>query len=341
MVLWEDDMEIGKVPSELLYKIIRDIKSTKTEDVLLGAGLGQDCGILDYGDWACAVSSDPITGSGSRQGYLGVHISCNDIAASGAKPIGVTLTILMPKGSEEADIKIIMDEAKEAAQEISVSIIGGHTEITEAVNRPVISVTAIGKLRKKDVMYPHNIQAGDKLILTKFAGLEGSAILAQDCGDYLIKCLDKETIEKASEMLKNISVCKEAKIAMEHQSIYMHDVTEGGLLGAVWEVAEAANKGVVIDGDKVLIKKETKEICKALDLNPLKLISSGSMLVVVKPEQAETLVYALQKEGVSASVIGEVSEELNKYCILHGNKRRIEAPEADHLFKGLEKAKLL
>jgi hydrogenase expression/formation protein HypE len=332
-------MEIGKVPSDILQSILSALNPIDQEDVLMGAGMGQDCGILDYGEWACSVSSDPITGTGSRQGYLGVHVACNDIAASGAKPMGVTLTLLMPNKSSERDIKEIMDDAVKAAKEINVAIIGGHTEITDAVNRPVVTVTAIGKMKKADVMHPKNINAGDKLVLTKQAGVEGCAILAQECREYLLKQLHEDTIESAASMLKSISVYKESCIAMENQVTYMHDVTEGGVLGAVWEVAEAAQKGVKIDASKILVSTETLSICNILEIEPLKLISSGSMLIVVKPKHAEALIAALEIDGISASIIGEITDEQEKNCFNADVKTKIHAPESDHLFKGLKKAR--
>ncbi len=332
-------LEIGKIPSEMLQGILEEATKKTHEDILMGPGLGMDCGIINCGEWACSVSSDPITGACARQGYIGMHVSCNDIAASGAKPIAATMTILLPENSDLSVIHVIMRDALLAADELNVAIIGGHTEVTDAVTRPIISVTAIGRIEREHILYPQNIKADQVVVLTKMAGLEGTAILAADGEDYLLrKGMSQEAVLQAKELLKEISVVKESQIAMECGAVYMHDVTEGGILGALWEVAEAADSGIRVFSDLVPVNAITQRICNIFEICPLRLISSGSMLIVIARESADALIARLSEQEILACVIAEITDEKRRVLDINGLEKDICAPEADHLFIGLEKA---
>ena len=177
-------MDIGKIPNDILENILDSRIGRKHPDILLGPGVGRDCGIIDFGDDVCVLSTDPITGAVNKAGYLSIHISCNDIATTGAKPIGVMVTIMVPPKSTEEDIKRIMEDANEAANELGVGILGGHTELTSAVNQGILSVTAVGKISMKDGPSGQR-PIGDDILMTKSAGLEGTAIIALDREDQL------------------------------------------------------------------------------------------------------------------------------------------------------------
>jgi len=325
-------MKIGKLDTELLRRLVFKNIKLHRDEVLVRPGIGEDCAVIDYGKYACVMSTDPITGAASEVGRLAVNITCNDIASNGVEPLGIMLTILVPEGTTEEEIDFIMKQAGEEAQKLNVEIIGGHTEITNAVNRVVISSTAIGREIKDKIVISSGAKVGDKIIMSKTAGLEGTGIIAYDLENKLISTISQEIIERAKKMVDNISVVEEGIIGGKIGVSSMHDVTEGGILGAVWEICEAAGLGCIIYKDKINIAEETKEICNFLNIDPLRLISSGTMLMTISSDKVEDLVLELNKKEIKASVIGEVTKE-GRY-ILEGDKKiEIEPPESDELYK--------
>ena len=260
-------MEIGKLPNDLLEKIIISNIKTKRKEVLVGSGVGKDSAVIDLGEEVCVMSTDPITGATEGIGGLAIHISCNDVAASGAEPIGVLITILAPPKTTEKDIEKIMIQAGEAAKEINIEIMGGHTEITDAVNRIIISTTVIGKQDKKNLPNPKEINIGDKVLMTKYAGIEGTSIIAKELAKKLIYTIGKENLKKAQDMDSMLSVVSEGIICGQIGVNYMHDITEGGVYGAIWEGAKAIEKGIKIYPELIPVKDVTKEIMDFLDID--------------------------------------------------------------------------
>nr|WP_279380652.1 AIR synthase family protein [Caldicoprobacter guelmensis] len=281
----------------------------------------------------CIISSDPITGASSQMGYIGVHICCNDIVTTGAEVVGVTLTILAPPDARAVDIEQVVTDAERAALELGIDILGGHTEVTDAVSRMVLCLTAIGKVKKEKVISFANAQPGDDIVVTKKAGMEGTAILAHDREELLLRHFSQELIEKAKGFIKFISVMKEGRFASSFGVHGMHDATEGGVLGAIWEISEAMGKGVEIDVSKIPIAAETAAICRFFGIDPLRLISSGCMVIVV-PE-GKKLVELLNQNGVEAVVVGKVIDGTDKWLLTEEGRIPLEAPDADHLYKAL------
>ena len=323
-------MKSGKLPSDVLEKRILSSFRFKREEVLVRSKVGEDCSVLDFGEYACVVSTDPITGASNEIGRLAVHISCNDVAANGVEPFGLLFTILAPEGTTLEVLQDIVRQAAEEAASLKVEIIGGHTEITPAVNRIVVSTTAIGRAVKDRVITSSGAKPGDYIILTKWAGLEGTAIIAHDFEKRLRGRMDDTLLESAQAMMGHISVVKEGLIAGEMGATAMHDVTEGGVLGALWELAEASGVGLRIYQDKIPVRTETRAICEEFGLNPLKLISSGCMLITCR--DGEGMLEALNREGIPASIIGEVVVEGR--TLVDGEREvPIDPPESDELYK--------
>lgn len=315
----------------MLKRCVFDKISVKRPDVLVHAKIGEDCSVLEFGDLCCAMSTDPITGAEHGAGRLAVHVNCNDIASSGVKPVGILVTILAPQSAVLEDIENIMDEINSAASSIDVEILGGHTEITDAVNRMVISVTAIGKGPISAYVTTSGAESGDSIVVSKYAGLEGTSIIARDYNDYLKQRLDAKIIDRARDFADMISVVKEGIIAQGMGVKCMHDATEGGLLGALWEVAEASGKGFIIYEDKIPVAYETKKICEVMNINPLRLISSGMMIMTSK--NGEALVESLMKQGINASIIGKITEDKkHRVIVRNGASEQVAPPENDELF---------
>ncbi|NMA66316.1 MAG: AIR synthase [Clostridiaceae bacterium] len=303
----------------------------KRTEVISRPMVGEDCAALDLGGDLCVVTTDPITGSDDQTGFLGVNIACNDLASAGAEPLGLMVTILAPVGTEIEELENIMKQLKEASEIVNADIIGGHTEITDAVNRMVLSVTAIGKVKKGKLITTQGAKPGDDIILTNYAATEGTVILSYFFEDEFKREFGNEFVEESKRLLKNISVVKEGLLAATYGVTSMHDVTEGGVLGALWEISNASGYGVEVEINKIPILEHTRRICSFLKIDPLKLISSGCMIITTP--NGNGLLQKLQQNDVKASIIGKIT--FSKECIIKDgdNHIKINIPESDELYK--------
>ncbi|MDF2674883.1 MAG: synthase, partial [Clostridiales bacterium] len=241
----------------------------------------------------------------------------------------VMVTILAPLSSSVEDIGQVMREVNEACNELQIDVLGGHTEITSAVNRMVLSITAIGRGKKEQVVTTGGAKIGDDIIVTGFAGTEGTGILSKKYSDYLLTKLPADIIDMGKNMLKSISVVDVGMLAGQFGVNAMHDATEGGILGAIWEVAEASNKGMYIYEECIPIKKETIKICAALNINPYRLISSGCMIITCS--NGIGLCNLLSENSISASIVGRITED-NKLMNSGGLEGEVEPPESDEIY---------
>lgn len=325
-------MEIGKVPENILKRAVFKQLHHRRPEVLLHPGVGEDCSAVEVGeDEALVFSTDPITGTDKGIGTLAVHITANDLASSGAEPIGILTSIILPEYTEEPDLRRIMMEIEGACNELSIEVMGGHTEVSDVVKRPVITVTGVGKVKKDKLISTGGLRTGDELVMTKWAGIEGTSIIAAEKEDILKKTLPKELIDEAVSYKKLLSVVPEARIAAECGATAMHDVTEGGIFGALWEIGAASGVGITADLRKIPIKQETIEICEVFDINPYMLISSGSMLIGCP--QGNLLVEKLMENGINAVVIGRATAG-NDRIVVNGDETRYLGPAgSDELYK--------
>lgn len=327
-------LKTGKLDSELLEKIVFNNIKFKRPEVLTRPGIGEDCAVVDFGSYECIMSTDPITAAISEIGRLSIHISCNDIASNGIQPLGIMLAVMLPVGTTEEQIEEMMRQAGEASEELGVEIIGGHTEITPAVTKPVIVSTAIGRGEKWASQHSENMRPGDFIMITKSAGLEGSGIIACDFEDQLQEVLTQEEIEKAKSLLGRVSVVKEGVTAGEVGTHGMHDVTEGGVLGAVWEMCQIAGTGAELWVDQVPVEPVTRKICDYFDIDYLRLISSGCMIIMVAPDKKEEMENAMKDAGVEASYIGVIKEPSAGVCMkINEELIEIAPPASDELYK--------
>lgn len=325
-------MKVGKVPENVLKRSVIRQLHTKRDEVLLGAGVGEDCAAVALEeDEMFVLSTDPITGTAQDIGRLAVLITTNDLASAGAEPIGLMVTLLLPEGFEEPQLKLLMQQLEEACAEVSVQIMGGHTEVTRAVTQPVITVCGVGKVKKGQLISTGGAKAGMDILATKWIGLEGTSIIAKEKEAELRQRFSADFVEGAKHFDSYLSVVKEAQTAVKCGVAAMHDVTEGGIFGALWEMAEASGVGLSIDLKKIPVKQETIEICEFFDVNPYELISSGCMLMASSDGNA--LVRALAEAGISAMVIGKATEGNDRVIINDDERRFLEPPKTDELYR--------
>ena len=329
-------MKVGKLNSDDLKKLIDDNRSVQRKDVRIRSGIGEDCSIINFGDYDCVVSTDPITGSHNNIGKLAVHINCNDIASCGVEPIGLLVTILAPEKTTLDDLNTIMKDIDSEAKKLNVEILGGHTEITTAVNKIIISCTAIGKSKAGKAVPTKGANLGDDIVVTKELAMEGTSIIINDYYDMVKSFLTEGEIEEGRSFIDGVSVVPEGIVAGEFGVNSMHDITEGGVLGALWEVAEAGKVGFIVQKDKMPINRITMKICGKYNIDPLRFISSGSMLITTK--DGEGLVKKLRNSGIKSTIIGNITKK-NGIIEDSGVKVKVSPPERDELFIFIDKIK--
>lgn len=328
-------MKVGKVPENVLKRSVFKQLHTKREEVLLGAGVGEDCAAMQLReDEVFVISTDPITGTAQDIGELAIQITVNDLASAGAEPIGVMLTILLPEETEEAELKTVMAQVESACEKNRIQVMGGHTEVTTVVNQIVISVTGVGKAKEGRMISTAGAEPGMDILLTKWIGIEGTAILAKEKEEELRSRFSQPFIDRAKALDQYLSVLPEAATAVKSGVAAMHDVTEGGIFGALWELAEASGVGLEIDLKKIPLKQETVEICEYFGVNPYGLISSGSMLMAAK--DGNGLVLELEKAGIPAVVIGKATAGNDRVLLNEDERRFLEPPKTDELYKALK-----
>lgn len=328
----EQKLEIGKVPETVLKRSVMNLLHTKRDEVLLGSAVGEDCAAVALeDDEVFVLSTDPITGTAKDIGRLSVIVTVNDLASAGAEPIGILLTVLLPENATEAELAEIMQDVEHACADSNLQVLGGHTETTPVVNQPLASVTGVGKVKKGRLISTGGAKPGMTLIATKWIGIEGTSILAKEKKEMLTSRFPKAFIAQAEAFDQYLCVLPESKIAAAHGVAAMHDVTEGGIYGALWEMAEASNAGIEVDLKKIPIRQETVEICEFFNINPYRLISSGCMLIAT--ENGEELIRKLKEADIPASIIGRTTDNNDRVVVSGDRKQFLTPPEADELHK--------
>ena len=318
---------VGKLPPEILKKFILSRVGVVDPSVIVGPSIGEDAAIIDIGDNKVLVAHvDPITGAVEFLGWLAVHIACNDVAVRGVKPRWLLPVLYLPENTDLELIDKITAQVDNAAREVNAMVVGGHSEFTPGLTRPLISMTAIGISEKGKYVTTSGARVGDVVLMTKTVGVEGTAILSTDFRDNLLRAgVPEDVIVRGREFLKMVSVVKEALILSDAGiPTSMHDPTEGGLLGGLVEIAYASNKTLEVWEDRIPIAEETMLMTKALGIDPLKLISSGVLIATIPQERAEEAIKLLSQYGIKATVIGRVNNCSGHYVVLHRVDGRVE-----------------
>ncbi|MBN1249697.1 MAG: AIR synthase family protein [Anaerolineae bacterium] len=332
---------VGKLPQRDLVALLNRALPEPDPRVVFGPGLGRDAAVIDFGDRYMVTKTDPITFATDEIGWYVVNINANDVACLGARPRWFIITLLLPEGrSDPALVEQLFEQLRSASQELGVSVVGGHTEITHGIDRPIAVGAMFGDVAPEDLVRSDGAQAGDALILTKGIAVEGTAILARDLRDRLRCCLDPDLVARAADFLHKpgISVVRDAMIATRAGEVHaMHDPTEGGVATGIHEMIEAAGLGAEIQAGALPFFRETLEICRLLALDPLGVIASGSLLVAVAPQDADTVCRALGTEGIAATVIGHVREAPGVVLVDTSGQRDLPKFARDEIARLFEK----
>ena len=304
-------MQAGKLPLEMLAGLLDQVEA-KDPRVVLGPRAGEDAALIDFGDRYLVAKTDPITFATDLIGWYVVQVNVNDLAVAGATPRWLLVTLLLPEGTAPDMVADIFRQLREACASLDIALVGGHTEVTYGLPRPIAVGALLGEADKDDVVLTSGVRPGDSILLTKGVAIEGTAILAREASEALAASgVGAAVIERARGMLfsPGISVLRDAEVARSAAAVHaMHDPTEGGVATALLEMATAAGVGLTIDGDRIPVVPECAEVCAALGLDPLGLIASGALLAAVAPEDAPGVVAALAREGIYAAEIGRATD---------------------------------
>jgi len=328
----------GKIPLDILKEVVFKNLGAERSEVVLGPAAGLDGAVLDVGSKNAIVSMDPITGAVERIGWEAININANDVATFGVEPAFFFSCLLLPENVDCKIVETISSQMNAAAKELGIAIVGGHCESTQGLTNPIVVGCIMGLTEKGKYVTAAGAKAGDKLILTKSAGIEGTAILASDREAQLKKVFPPSLIESAKRFSGQISIVKDALTAYRTGGVHaMHDPTEGGILNGIHEMADAAGLGVRVFEEKITVEPETAKICRFYEIDPLQLISSGALLIAAKPEEAIKIIDALSLEHIYADVVGEFNINPNKRILMHkdGIAEMLPRPVSDHLWIAL------
>ena len=300
----------GKLPNRLLHDFLNQF-IFDDPSLLINPGVGEDIAAVDIESREVLVlKADPITFATDSIGQYAVLVNANDIATSGAIPQWFLTTLFFPNGTTPSQIQHVFEELKSFCRQWGITLCGGHTEITDAVNRPIVAGMMAGTVARRDLIDKGRMKKGDRVLLSKGVAVEGTAIIAREFGIRLKKFgMAGGEIDRCRQFLDNISIITEAKIAAATTGTSaMHDITEGGLATALEELSIAAGWTIRIDTDHIPVYPETQKICSLLDINPLGLIGSGSLLICCRSKDCKKLMENIAAAGVEVTPIGEVME---------------------------------
>jgi hydrogenase expression/formation protein HypE len=302
-------VELGKFPPELLERLLAKAV-TQDPRVLLGPRVGEDAAVIDMGETVLVAKSDPVTFATDRIGWYAVQVNANDVACAGGTPRWFLATLLVPQGFSQEDAAEIFDQVLEACRALDVALVGGHSEVTHGIDRPIVVGSMLGEAPRDGLVRTGGAQEGDSIVLTKGIAIEGTALLARDCPEALRRAgVGQPAIDRASTFLSTpgISVVKDCRIAIASSRVHsLHDPTEGGLITGLREVARASRLGLAIEEGSLPVLPECQTICQALGLDPLGLLASGALLITLPAGDVPGLLTALEGEGIVCWEIGQM-----------------------------------
>ncbi len=333
---------VGKLPAEFLGALLSRLPKTDPR-VVVGPRVGEDAAVIDFGNTYLVAKTDPITFATDLIGWYAVNINANDIVCMGARPRWFLATVLLPEGIEPAAVEAVFNQLTGACAKIGVTLVGGHTEITYGLDRPIVVGCMLGEVSPDGLVTSAGARPGDAIVITKGIAIEGTAVLAREAADILCRRgVPKAVIERARNFLfdPGISVVREAVIAREAVPVTsFHDPTEGGLATGLIEVALASGVGFEVEAEKVPVLPECRAICDALGLDPLGLLASGCLVITVSEGDAGRLLRALEAAGIPAFAIGRILPvEAGRRLIVGGQVEpwpRFDRDEVARFYEGL------
>jgi hydrogenase maturation factor len=319
-------LPVGKLRAETLQAYLSKL-APRDDRVVVGPRIGEDAAVVDMGDRYLIATTDPITFVTDEVGWYALQVNANDVAVRGARPRWFLATLLLPQAqSTEAGVEELFGQLGRACEELDVSLVGGHTEVTHGLDRPIVVGTMLGEVAKDRLVTTGGARAGDAVLLTKGIPIEGTAIIAREKGtELLARGLPPALIGRARGFLRRpgISVVEEAVLACELATVHaMHDPTEGGLATALWELATASGAGLRIERERIAVLPEGERLCREFGLDPLGTIASGSLLLTLAPAEAAIVLHACAREGIDCAFVGQVVPQAEGVTLVEGGHAR-------------------
>ena len=323
-------MRPGKLSESVLKRsVLKQIK-TKRDEVIRGAAVGEDCAFFSFDkEEGCLLTTAPIIVDEFETIGFELTAIVNNVAAAGGEPVGIIVSAILPDKILESVVQRLSGEMERACKSMNLQIAGGNTIITKGVNKPVLNITVIGK--KEQILHEefHQYKAGLDLIMTKWAGVAGTSILAGKEQEKLENRLPSYIVENGKNLKHDISVLPESRVAMSVGVQGMHDISRGGVFSALWEFAEKGNIGIEVDLKKIPMRQETIEICEVLGANPYELYGAGSLLMV--SDKGNEIIHELEKLEIPATIIGKTTEENGKVLLNGEEVRFLDRPKNDSI----------
>ena len=324
-------MRVGKISENVLIRSVLKKINTHRKEVINGADVGTDCAVLSFGEgYDIALSATPIMAPIKDISSYAIPMALNNVAAVGAEPVGVMLSVLLPEKTQEDELQRMMERAQDICSRCGADIIGGHTEVIPDIENPIMTVTGIGKQDNAGRDSLRGVKANQDIVISKWIGLEGTVRLARERREELCTRYPVRMIDEAAAYDRYLSVIPEAATAMKSGVCGMHDVSRGGIFGALWELAQRAGVGLEIDLKKIPVKQETIEICEFFELNPYELLSGGCLIMTA--EDGDALAMALERENIPAVVVGRTMKGNDRVIYNEEEKRYLDRPKTDQIY---------
>ena len=325
-------MKSGKISEAILKRSVLKQLHIENAATVVASSVGEDCGAVNL-EKACqvAISSDPIFGDLDDPKALAertVLRAINNLAAAGATPLGLSMVVLLPTSAKEPQLRKLMEELERAAKAFSMDILSGHTEVTRSVSQCIVMVTAMGKAN--EVVRTSGVKPGMDIVVSKWIALSGTLQLLERKKEALREHFSQPFLNQAKKLEVCLPILSEAAVAVSSGVSAMHDVSEGGIFGALWDMAEASGVGLEIDLKKIPIRQETVEICEYLGVNPYKLVSGGCLLMAT--EDGLGLVRELENQGIPCALIGKATHGNDRVLINEDERRFLETPQKDEIY---------
>ena len=306
-------------------KIGRNVLDRSVFKRIQGSGHTEDCS--DAGE-GIVITTDPITLRTSRIGELSVYAAVGDLSAAGARPLSFSPVILLPPDSEESLLREIMDQIDETCRRNGLVVKGGHTEVTSAAERPLVIGTACGRLKKRNVFHP---EVGTPVFMTKWAGLEGTYLLAAEKEKELLSRFPASMVYRTKRFREWLGTAEESAAALRSGNCLMHDLSEGGIFAALWSFADMTGSGLEIDLKQIPLRQETIEYTDFFGINPYQMESAGSLLIA--PEDPEALMKEMTEAGIPCGVIGTLTGDRARILRNGDEVRFLDLPGPDSLIE--------
>lgn len=331
-------LKTGKIKTALLSRLLSLYRGKDDPSVILGPSVGEDSAIISLSNRLLVAKTDPITFVTEDIGWYVVNVNANDILTRGATPRWFMATILLPEEKTTEDmVERIFSQVSSACNSLGVALVGGHTEVTVGLDRPIVVGCMLGEIEGDRIITTSNARVGDCIVITKGIAVEGTAIIAKEKQEELLRRgYDISFLERCKNFLYDpgISVYREVSIGKGLDIHAMHDPTEGGVSMGIYEICMASNTGALIYESEVPIFEETLILSKEYGIDPLGLITSGTLLIVLPKDSAEKLIGLYRSNGINASIIGEIKPRDFGIKILSQNGLKdLIAKEDDEIIK--------